>query len=124
VFKTYQNPEAGYSVEHPADWKVSEQVGSDGLIVTTFSPVDGGPGIMVMVQSGEFGGAGNSDLPNTRCEEVRVGELTGTRCFDTLNLTTSTTFVTNGRTFTIAALGKRLDEGLYDRFVSSFQVVK
>jgi hypothetical protein len=123
-FKTYHNPQAGYSAEYPADWTVSEQVGADGSTVTTFSPADGSSGIIVMVQSGEFGGAGSSDIPNTRCGEVQVGERTGMRCFDTINLVASTTVVAKGKTFTITTLGKRLDERIYDRFVSSFRIVK
>jgi hypothetical protein len=122
VFKTYQNPEAGYSVEHPADWTVSEQAGEDGTMVTTFSPSDGSPGILAMVQSGEFGATGSSDIPNTRCEEIQVGALTGMRCFDTINAATSTTVVANGRTFTIAVLGKRLDEKTYSRFLSGLEI--
>jgi hypothetical protein len=124
AFKTYQNPQAGYRAEYPADWMVSEQVSEDGTMVTTFSPPDGSAGIMVMVQSGEFGGAGNSDIPNTRCEEVNVGELTGMRCFDTINAARSTTVIANGKTFTIAALGKRLEESIQSRFLSSFQIIK
>jgi hypothetical protein len=123
-WEIYQNPQAGYRAEYPADWTVSEQVGQEGTIVTTFSPPDSSAGVIVMVQSGEFGAAGSSDIPNTRCEEIQVGGLTGTRCFDTINMAASTTFVANAKTYTIAALGKRLDESLYDRFVSSFQVVK
>lgn len=78
---------------------------------------------MVLVQNGEFGG-GSSDIPNTRCEEVKVGGLSGMRCFDTINLATSTTVVVNGQTFTIATLGKRADESLYSRFLSGFQIIK
>jgi hypothetical protein len=121
-WEIYQNPQAGYSAEYPADWTVSEQVGEESTIVTTFSPPDGSAGIMVMVQSGEFGATGNSDIPNTRCEEIQIGELTGTRCFDAINAAISTTVIANGKTFTIAALGKRLDESLYDRFSSSLRI--
>jgi len=123
TWKTYQNTQAGYSAEYPADWTVSEQVGADGSIVTSFSPVNSGPGIMVLVQSGEFAGTGNSDIPNSRCEEVRVGGLTGMRCFDTINFATSTTVVANGKTFMIATLGKRVDESIYSRFLFGFQII-
>ena len=121
AWKTYHNVQAGYSAEYPADWAVSEQVGTDGSIVTTFSSVDGGAGIMVLVQSGEFGGAGSLDLPNTRCEEVTIGGLTGTRCFDTLSSSTSTAVVSQGKTYMITSTSKRLDPMIYDRFLDSFQ---
>jgi hypothetical protein len=122
AFKTYHNPRAGYSVEYTAEWTVSEQVGTGGLIVTTFSPMEG-PGIVILVQPGDLGG-GAADLPNTRCEEVPVGELTGMRCFDTINRVASTTLVANGKTFTIAPLGKYVDESLYSRIVSGFRVIQ
>ena len=64
---------------------------------------------MVIVQSGKFGRAGSSDIPNTRC-------------FDTINLAASTTVVANGKTFTITPLGKHLEESLYGRFLSGFQI--
>jgi hypothetical protein len=92
-------------------------------MVTVFSPVDGSPGIMVLVQSGESGGMGSSDIPNTRCEEVRFGEWTGVRCFDTINVIVSTTLVANAKTFTIVSLGKRLDESIYSQFLSGFQII-
>jgi hypothetical protein len=123
-WNTYQNTQAGYSAEYPADWMVSEQVGTDGSVVTIFSPIVDGAGIMVLVQSGEFGGLGSSDIPNTRCEEVSVGGVTGLRCFDTINFATSTTVVANGQTFTIASLGKRIDESIYSRFLSGFQIIR
>ena len=122
AWKTYHNTQAGYSAEYPADWTVEEQAAADGSSVTTFSPADGSAGIMVMVQNGEFGG-GSSDIPNSRCEEVRVGGLTGMRCFDTINFATSTTVVANGKTFMIATLGKRVDESIYSRFLSGFQII-
>src|SRR5688500_9473638 len=68
AWKNYENTQAGYNADYPTDWTASEQVSEDGTMVTIFSPPDGSAGIMVMVQSGEFGGAGSSDIPNTRCE--------------------------------------------------------
>jgi hypothetical protein len=122
MWKTYQNPQAGYSAEYPADWIVSEQISEGDTLVTTFSSTNGNAGIVVMVQRIEFDGTGNSDIPNTRCGEVKVGDLTGMQCFDTINAATSTTVAANGKTFTIAALGKHLDENLYSRFLSGLQI--
>jgi hypothetical protein len=124
AFKTYHNPQAGFVTEYPADWTVAEQVGTDGSSMTTFSSADGSMGIMVLVQSGEVGGVGNSDLPNTRCEGVQVGELTGMRCLDTVNLVTSTTIVANGKTYTIASLGKHIEENVYNQFLLGFQIIQ
>jgi hypothetical protein len=117
----YHSEQAGYSTEYPSDWMVSEQLGEDGSIVTNFSSSDGSAGIMVLVQSGEFGGAGSSDLPNTRCEEVTLGGQTGTRCIDTLSFGISTAIVNRGKTYIISSTSKRLDPTIYDRFLASFQ---
>jgi hypothetical protein len=119
---TYQSQAGGYVVEYPAGWTVDEQAAADGSIVTTFSPADGSTGIMVLVQRGEAAGAGSSDLPNTRCQPATVGGLMGMRCFDTLNFATSTTVSADGQTFTIAALGKRVDESLYNLFLETFRI--
>ena len=123
AWKTYQNTQAGYSAEYPADWTVSEQAGNDGSIVTNFSPASGA-GITVIVQNGEFTGAGNSDIPNTHCEQVRVGGMAGMLCFDTINFATSTIVVANGKTFTIATLGKRIEENIYGQFLLGFQIIR
>jgi hypothetical protein len=120
-WKTYHSEQSGFRAEYPTDWIVSEQTSSDGSNVTTFSSIDGGAGIMVLVQSGEFGGTGSLDLPNTRCEEVTVGGITGTRCFDTLSFSTSTSVVSQGKTYIITSISKRLDAMIYNSFLASFQ---
>jgi hypothetical protein len=122
AWKTYRNTQAGYSVEYPADWMVTEQAGEDGSIVTNFLSVDSGAGFMVLVQNGEFSG-GNSDVPNTRCEEVKIGGLVGMRCVDTLNFVTSTTVAANGQTIRIAPLGKRIDEAVYSHLLATFRLI-
>jgi hypothetical protein len=91
AWQTYRNERAGYRVEHPADWTVSEQANADGSMVTTFSAAGGGPSIVVSSALGQI--LSDNDLPNTRCEQVTIGGLPGTRCFDTINRSTSITLV-------------------------------
>lgn len=122
AWRTYRNEKAGYAVKYPSDWKVEEQTGTDDALMTTFRPTAGGAGITVSVQSGEMD-QGVSDIPNTRCQQVKVGELSGTRCFDTLSFSTSTTLVGGGKTYTIAVFGKRLDRNIYQRFLESFRPI-
>lgn len=78
---------------------------------------------MVLVQGGEVGGAGSLDIPNTRCEAVKIGDLTGMRCLDTLNLVTSTTVTAHGQTITIASVAKHIDEAVYNHFLATFRLI-
>jgi hypothetical protein len=120
-WQPYRNDQAGYSVTYPSDWTVSETVGADGSYSTTFTPADGGAGILVLVQAGEQSGESN-DIPNTRCQPVTVGGLTGMRCLDTISFSTSTILVGHGKTYTIVATGKRTDQTIYQALIDSFAV--
>lgn len=120
---THRNEQAGYTVEYPSDWKVDEQTDTDGTVVaTTFRPAGGGAGITVSVQSGEMGQE-VSDIPNTRCKPVKVGGLSGTRCFDTVSFGISTTLVGEGKIYTITAASKGLNQKIYQRLLESFRPI-
>lgn len=120
AWQTYRNKRAGYQVEHPADWTVGEQDGPAGAIVTTFT---GPAGMRIVVTVRPGASIPDGDVPNIRCEQVTVGGLKGTRCFDTISRSTSTTLVGQGKTYTIAGAGKRVDAAIYQRFLDSFAVV-
>jgi hypothetical protein len=105
-------------VEYPADWTVGEQTKPDGSVVTTFSAASGGLMIVVAMMPGQV--ASENDLPNTRCQQVTIGGLPGTRCLDTISRSTAITLVGQGKTFTIAAVAKRLDPQTFDRFLDHF----
>jgi hypothetical protein len=117
VWQTYRSEPAGYRVEYPAGWTVSEQTLPGGTFLTTFTPADGS-GIAVSVQPGEILPA--NDLPNTRCEQVTIGGLAGTRCLDTLGQSTAITLVGQGKTFTIIAEGKRVEAQILQRLLNTF----
>ncbi|HLF27621.1 MAG TPA: hypothetical protein VJG32_14900 [Anaerolineae bacterium] len=119
-WQTYQSQPGGYSLEYPAGWEVSEQVDSDGSVTTTFTSTDAKVGIMVMVQSGAFTGSENSDIPNVRCQPITLGGLSGTRCFDTLNFSLTTTLAGVNKTYTLATLAMRSDESIYQHLLNSF----
>jgi hypothetical protein len=120
-WQLYRNDQAGYSVTYPPGWTVSETVGADGSFMTTFAPAGDGANIVVLVQAGEQSSEAN-DIPNTRCQPVTIGGLTGARCFDTIAFSTSTTLVGHGKTYTITAAGKRTDQTTYQGLVDSFTV--
>ena len=122
AWQTYRNDQAGYSVDYPADWTVSEQAGGDGSLMTTFAPPGGGAGVTVLVQAGEQY-TDQSDILNTRCQQVVIGGLSGTRCFDTISFSTSTTLVGEGKSYTIATSGKHMDTNIYQRFLDTFAII-
>lgn len=114
----YQHAQAGYSVEYPADWTVTESAGQ----ITMFVAPNGEQGITVNVQNSEAVAESTPDLPNTRCEPVTVSGLAGQRCFDTLTFTISTTFTGPARQYAIVTFGKQPDEAVYQHFLDSFVV--
>ncbi len=121
AWKTYRNDRAGYLVDYPADWAIDEHSESDSMNTTTFASPDlnnDGTKLTVIVQ-GEPSGE-DPDMPNTRCQTVTVGKLSGTRCFDTIAFSTTTTFVGKGKVYTLAGSGKRLDQNIYQHFLNSF----
>jgi hypothetical protein len=121
AWQTYHSQSAGYRVEYPAGWVASEQANAGGSFATTFAPSGGGASITVLVMPGASIPA--DDLPNTRCEQVTIGGLAGTRCFDTIARSTSVVLSGQGGTFTIAADGKHLDSQIFERFLSTFALV-
>jgi hypothetical protein len=124
AWKTYHSDRLGYTVDYPATWKIGEHVDPDGADVTTFSPSPDtdGTGVTAIIRNGEPADQEIPDMPNTRCQQVTVGELSGTRCFDTIAFSTTTTFVSQGRVYILASSGKRLDQNIYQRFLSSFTI--
>ena len=122
AWKTYRNDRAGYAVDYPADWTIDERSETDGTSVTTFAPPgpnQGGIELTVITQN-ETASAGEiRDMPNTRCQPVRVGKMSGTRCFDTLAFNTTTTLIDQGKVYILAGSGKRLSQSIYQHFLDT-----
>ena len=122
AWATYQNTQAGYSVQYPSDWTVNEIVGKNGELITTFTMPNNQQGITVSVLNGEAVVGEIPDMPNTRCQQVTVSGLSGRRCFDTIASSISTTFSDHGKQFDIVAFGKYPDQDIYQGFLESFNV--
>mgnify|MGYP001388038261 CR=1 FL=1 len=122
AWKTYQNTQAGYSANYPADWTVNESVGINGELITTFMAPNDGQGIVVSILNGEAAAEEIPDMPNTRCQQVTISELSGQRCLDTLAFNFSTTFIDQGKQYTITSSGKHPDENTYQNFLENFSV--
>jgi hypothetical protein len=122
-WKTYRNTQAGYSVAYPPGWKAVEVPGASGEFITKFTPAAGDGSIVIAVRPIDPDQKEPIDLPNTRCQLVTVGGLSGVRCFDTISLSGSTTVAGKDKQFIITTTGKRPDENLYQRFLDSFQLI-
>jgi hypothetical protein len=122
AWKTYHNSEAGYSAEYPADWTANESAGINGEFMTTFTAPIVGQGIVVNIQNGATAVEEIPDMPNLRCQQVTISGLSGRRCFDSVALSTSTTLFDHDKQYIIAAIGKHLDQNIYQRFLESFTV--
>ncbi len=116
----YTNAPTGYTVEYPAGWTVDEQPKDS----TTFTSPDGRASIMVSVQPAPPGQTelpAPPDLPNTRCEQVKIGPAFGARCLDTLAFSMVTTLWHERMIYTLTTKSKGLDRGIYDHVVNSFR---
>jgi hypothetical protein len=120
AWTNYQNTQAGYSVQYPSDWAVNESVGPSGEFITTFRAPNDEQGITVNVLKSEAIVEEIPDMPNTRCQQITISELTGLRCFDSLTFSISTTLIGHGRQYAIVAFGKHPDENIYQGFLESF----
>lgn len=126
-WRTFRDTAAGYAVNYPSSWSAVRQTGVGGALTTVFVPSNGGTGITITVR---MQGAAHktsdvptgSDTPNERCRPVRQSGLTGTRCFDTLSFSTSTTFTGTDRAYTIST-GRRGNIRVYDRLLQSFRPI-
>jgi len=122
-WKTYRNMQAGYSVAYPPGWKAVEVPGASGEFITKFTPAAGDASIVIAVRPIDPDQKEPIDLPNTRCQLVTLGGLSGVRCFDTISLSGSTTVAGKDVQFIITTTGKRPDEKLYQRLLDSFQLI-
>ena len=124
AWKTYQNNRAGYTIDYPAAWNIDTRTDLDGSDVTTFASTSDNTGtrVAVIVRNSEPADQEIPDIPNTRCQQVTNGELSGRRCFDTLAFSLTTTFVARGKIYILVGSGRHLDRNIYQRFLSSWTI--
>lgn len=120
----YTNAQTGYGIEYPSNWTVNEQTRQDGSIVTTFTSADGQASISVVAQAAppdQTEPPQPSDLPNTRCQQVKIGPAFGVSCFDTIARSRSTTLLFEKEIYTITTASKGLDPSIYEHLADSFR---
>lgn len=122
AWMSYQNTEAGYSIEYPADWTLNKSISANGEFITTFVAPNNAQGIIVSVLNNETATEQNSDIPNVRCQQVTISGLSGQRCFDTVAFSISTLLLGQDKQYSIATFGKHPDQNIYQRFLDSFTV--
>jgi hypothetical protein len=108
-------------VDYPTTWTANEREDTNGSITTVFAPTGGGAGITIKMRVGAPPVESN-DIPNTRCQQVSIGGLSGTSCLDTIALAISTTLVGQDKTFSIFA-GKGVPRGTYQELLKSFSPI-
>jgi hypothetical protein len=125
-WQSYHSDRGAFEAGYPADWIVSEETRTDGAVVTTFASASGGVWIAVISQTplpAQIEPPEPVDIPNTRCEVITVDGLPGTRCFDTIAFSTTTTFMNERRSYTVIASTKGTQPDIYQRFLDSFNAL-
>jgi hypothetical protein len=118
----FSSIQGGYRLRYPPGWRVKESSGSGGPVLSLLPPT--GTGITVLVTFTAPPEAG-ANLPNTRCQPVRVGGLEGSRCLDTVSMAVSTALQGHERWYVLASSLRRpaAPRGAYDRVLASFRPI-
>jgi hypothetical protein len=119
----FTSTEGRYRLRYPPGWGVKESTGSGGPVLSLLPPR--GTGITVLVTFNAPPAAGGTNLPNTRCQPVRVGGLEGSRCLDTISMVVSTALQSRERWYVLTTSLRRpaAPRGAYDRVLSSFRLI-
>ena len=117
----FTSHQGGYRLRYPPGWRVKESAGTGGPVLSLLPPR--GTGITVLVTFTAPPEAGAANLPNTRCQPVRVGGLEGSRCLDTISMVVSTTLQGRERWYVLTTSLRRpaAPIGAYDRMLASFR---
>jgi hypothetical protein len=117
----FTSVQGGYRLRYPPGWRVKESAGSGGPVLSLLPPR--GTGISVLVTWTAPPEAGAAELPNTRCQPVRVGRLAGSQCLDTISMVVSTTLQGRERWFVLTGSLRRpaAPAGAYQQVLASFR---
>jgi hypothetical protein len=117
----FTSVQGGYRLRYPPGWRVKESTGTGGPVLSLLPPR--GTGITVLVTFTAPPEAGTADLPNTRCQPIRVGGLAGSRCLDTISMVVSATLQGQERWYVLTTSLRRpaAPSGAYDRVLASFR---
>jgi hypothetical protein len=122
------NQSARFAIWHPPGWTVTEHHGQDRTLELTLTPprldddtVPGG----VLVRREFTAPAAQTDLPNSRCQQIRISQLPGTRCLDTLSGSVVAVLAGTGQgTFTFQTSRRSAGYPEFDHIVASFQLLR
>jgi hypothetical protein len=121
-WRVFTSVPGGYRLRYPPGWRVKESTGSGGPVLSLLPPK--GVGISVLVTSTTPPEAAAANLPNTRCQLVRIDGLEGRRCLDTISMVVSTILQGRERWYVLTTSLRRpaRPAGAYDRVVASFRL--
>ena len=79
---TYRNQRYGFAVSHPPGWRVLDAVSPEGPQTITLLPADGSHGLVIEITTPPS--TAQRRQGNIYCRPIKVDELSGTRCLDTI----------------------------------------
>jgi hypothetical protein len=119
----FTSVQGGYRLRYPPGWRAKESTGTGGPVLSLLPPR--GIGLTLLVTFTAPPEAGTGDLPNARCQPVRVGGLAGSRCLETTSMVVSTTLQGRERWYVLTTSLRRpaAPRGAYDRVLASFRPI-
>ena len=79
---TYRNQRFGFAVSHPPGWRVLDATRSQGPQTVALLPAGGSRGVVIEITTPPS--TAQPQQGNVYCGPIKVGELPGTRCMDTI----------------------------------------
>ena len=121
-WRVFTSVAGGYRLRYPPGWRAKESSGSGGPVLSLLPPK--GTGISVLVTFTAPPEAAAANLPNTRCQSVRVGGLKGSRCLDTISMVVATTLQGRERWYVLTTSLRRpaAPVDAYDQVLGSFRL--
>jgi hypothetical protein len=119
----HTNLYARFTVWHPPGWAVVERHGQDRSLELALTPPGGTGGVLIRRQ---FGAPPiQTDLPNTRCARIRISQLPGIRCTDTISGSVVAALTGTGQgDFTFQASRRAPGFAEFDHIVAGFQLIR
>jgi hypothetical protein len=122
------NQFAKFAIWHPPGWTIAEHRGPDRSLLLTLTPprlddntIPGGVAVRRV-----FGAASvQQDDPNTRCRQIRISQLPGMRCVDTISGSVVAVLAGTGQgTFIFQTSRRSSGYPDFDHIVAGFQLLR
>jgi hypothetical protein len=131
-WQIHVNQFARFAIWHPPGWTVAERRGEGRSLELTLTPPRQGdnhddnavPGGVVVRR--QFGAPEMlTDVPNTQCRQIRISQLPGVRCLDTISGRVIAVLAGTGQgTFTFETSRRSAGYPEFDHIVAGFQLLR